>query len=89
MVVGPDPGRRIITDRILSMGHFAVAPVESVAGALAICRSLLPSVIVCDDGDVQRLREGLHPLIVPVVPNPLEDDPPGDLIDRIRRTLGG
>ena len=88
MVVGTQPARRLIIDRLLAMNHFAVAPVESIDGALAICRGLLPSVIVCDDADVQRVSQGLHPLVVPVVANRMDDESTGDLINRIRHALG-
>ena len=87
MVVGAQPARRLIIDRLLTQRHFAVAPVESVDGALAICRGLLPSVIVCDDGDVQRVAQGLHPRVVPVVASRVDDEVTGDLIHRIRLAL--
>ena len=89
MVVGAQPARRIIIDRLLAMRHFAVAPVESIDGALAICRGLLPSVIVCDDADVRPLSQGLHPLSVPVVAHRDDDEATGDLVNRIRLALGG
>jgi CheY-like chemotaxis protein len=88
MVVGAQPARRRIIDRLLVMRHFAVAPVESIDAALAICRGLLPSVIVCDDADVQPLSQGLHPHVVPMIANRLDDESTGDLVNRIRRALG-
>ena len=87
MVVEPDATLRTLTDVVLAMGHFAVAPVASVNGALAVCRGLMPAVIVCDAADVARLREGLGPLIVPIVPSTPDEGAPGGLIERIRRAL--
>jgi hypothetical protein len=89
MVVGAEPSRRLIIDRILTQRHFAVAPVESIDAALAICRGLLPSVIVCDAADVELVSQGLHPRVVPVVANEADDELTGDLVNRIRRALGG
>jgi hypothetical protein len=89
MVVAAQPERRVIIDRLLTQRQFAVAPVESIDAALAICRGLLPSVIVCDAEDVELVSQKLHPRVVPVVANEADDELTGDLINRIRRALGG
>jgi len=89
MVVEPDLERRGVTEAVLAMGHFAVAPVVSVDGALAVCKGLIPAVIVCADADVDRLRAGLAPLIVPLVSTTPDDGEPDDLIERIRRAVRG
>ena len=89
MVVEPDASCRAVTEAVLAMGHFAVAPVVSVEGALAICSGLLPAVIVCADADMERLRDGLRPLIVPTVVNAPADAEPRELIERIRAAVRG
>jgi len=87
MVVEPDATLRTLTDVVLAIGHFAVAPVTSVDGALAVCRGLMPAVIVCNPADIPRLREGLGALMVPVVPNTPDEGSSTDLIERIRRAV--
>jgi hypothetical protein len=89
MVVGAQPARRQIIDRLLTQCHFAVAPVESIDAAIAICRGLLPSVIVCEAADVEVVSQGLRPHAVPVVASRADDELTGDLVNRIRRALGG
>jgi len=88
MVVEPDATQRVVTEGVLAIGRFAVAPVLSVEGALAICRGLMPAVIVCSEGDVDKLRDGLRPLIVPLVAT-VPHSELGDLIERIRVALRG
>jgi len=86
MVVEPDAARRAVTEAVLAMGHFAVAPAVSAEGALAICRGLMPAVIVCPENDADLLCDGLRPFIVPIVTT-AEDSDAHDLIDRIRLAL--
>lgn len=88
MVVEPDAARRSVTEAVLAMGHFAVAPAVSIEGALAICRGLMPAVIVCPESDADQLREGLRPLIVPIVAT-AADSEPHDLIESIRLAIRG
>ena len=88
MVLEPDASRREVTETVLAMGHFAVAPAVSVEGALAICRTLIPGVIVCPDSDVDALRGQLHPMVVPMVAT-TSDSEPGDLIHAIRVAVRG
>jgi hypothetical protein len=88
MVVEPDASRRAVTETVLAIGHFAVAPAVSVEGALAICRTLIPGVIVCPDSDIDALRGQLHPMVVPMVAT-TSDSEPGDLIQAIRVAVRG
>jgi len=88
MVVEPDPSRRAWAEEILAVGRFAVAPVESVDGALSVCQGLVPAVIVCVESEVDHLRAGLLPLILPIVATP-SDVVPGELIERIRMAIRG
>ena len=88
MVVEPDAARRAVTEAVLAMGHFAVAPAVSAEGALAICRGLMPAVIVCPENEADLLRDGLRPFIVPIV-GTSPDSETYDLIERIRVAIRG
>jgi hypothetical protein len=88
MVLEPEAALRSSAEEILAVGRFAVAPVVSVEGALAICRRVVPAVIVCAESEVDRLRGELLPMILPIVAM-LSDDDPGDLIERIRAAIRG
>jgi hypothetical protein len=81
MVVEPDATRRDVTEAVLAGCRFAVAPVASVEGALALVQGLAPAVIICADGDVARLREGLTPLRIPIVATSGAEE---DLVERVR-----
>src|SRR5215471_6839387 len=89
MVVESDAARREVAHGILAASYFAVAPVASVDGALAICRALAPSVIVCNEIDEDQIRGGLYPLIVPIVTMDGEPVEIGPLIERIRYAIRG
>jgi hypothetical protein len=89
MVVESDGARRTITERILASSNFAVAPVATVESALAICRGLAPSVIVCNELDETRLRAGLMPRVLPIIGTSLGPDALERLIDRIRDAVRG
>jgi hypothetical protein len=89
MVVERTAERRSVTEAVLALGHFAVAPVVSVEGALAVCSGLMPAVIVCAEDDIDRLRDGLRPFTLPIVASTRGDDEPRDLIERIRVALRG
>jgi CheY-like chemotaxis protein len=89
MVIESDDARREVAHGILAASYFAVAPVASVDGALAICRALAPSVIVCNESDESQIRGGLYPLIVPIVVingEPIDIVP---LVERIRHAIRG
>ena len=88
LIVEPHATLRALTDVVLTMGHFAVAAVDSVNGALAACRDAMPAVIVCNAANAARLRDGLEPVTrVAVVSHTTDEGAPTDLIERIRRTL--
>jgi hypothetical protein len=89
MVVESDADRRDVTEAILATSRFAVAPVESIEGALAICRALAPTVIVCHEAEAWRLREGLLPLVIPMVTTTARPEPDHELIERIRVAIRG
>jgi CheY-like chemotaxis protein len=82
LVVEPDATRADLTEAVLTQCRFAVAPVVSVEAALTVSRTLLPTVIVCDQSSVDRLREGVR---IPVVPT--DPDSTGELIERIRHAI--
>jgi hypothetical protein len=84
MVVESDSARRKITERLLASSYFAVAPVATVESALSICRGLAPSVIVCNEGDQTRVRDGLLPRVIPIVAADVGPDALDHLVDRIR-----
>jgi hypothetical protein len=88
MVLEPDAARRAWAEEILAVGRFAVTPVVSVEGALSICGGLMPAVIVCAESEVDRLRAGLLPLILPIVAT-VSHEVPGELIERIRVAIRG
>jgi hypothetical protein len=85
MVIEPDPTRRDVTERILAQGRFAVAPVVSAAGALALCPLLRPAVIVCPPADVSRLAEALSESDALVVTHPTGPD--SELVAQIRLAI--
>lgn len=89
MVLETDTARRDVTEAILDASCFAVAPVVSVEGALAICRVLMPSVIVCDETDEGRVRAGLLPLAVPIVLTKTHEAELEQLVERIRKAIRG
>ena len=89
MVVEADRARRTLTERILASSHFAVAPVASIESALAICRGLVPSVIVCNERDEPRVRAGLEPRDIPIVGTNVGPDALERLVDRIRDAVRG
>jgi hypothetical protein len=87
IVVESEGAQRRLTERILASSRFAVAPVATVESALAICRGLAPSVIVCNEGDETRLRAGLMPRVLPIVGTKVGPKALERLIDRIRDAL--
>ena len=89
MVVEADRARRTLTERILASSHFAVAPVASIESALAICRGLAPSVIVCNERDEPRVRAGLDARDIPIVGTNVGPDALERLVDRIRDAVRG
>jgi hypothetical protein len=89
MVLESEVARRDVTEAILAASYFAVAPVVSVEGALAICRVLIPSAIVCDEADEGRVRAGLLPVVVPIVLTTAHEADLELLVERIRRAIRG
>lgn len=89
MVVESDDTRRTITETLLVSSRFAVAPVASVDGALAICRGMAPSVIVCNEDDESRVREGLRPLVIPILVTDTAPEALDELVERIRLAVRG
>lgn len=89
MVVESDGNRRTITEAILARSRFAVAPVPTVDAALAICRGLAPTVIVCNAGDASQLRAGLHPLVIPLVASDADAAGLDGLLEDLRAAIRG
>ena len=89
MVVESDGARREVAEALLASSHFAVAPVESVDGALAVCRTLAPEVIVCHEADEGRMRAGLLPLVIPIVATDAAPETIEAIVERVRTAIRG
>lgn len=88
VVVDPDPVRRKLSLEILSKLRFAVAPVSSLAEALAIVPSLTPEVIVTSRAVAPKLIAALAGgAAVPIVTADDGQRVTETLIEAVRRAI--
>ena len=88
VVVDPDPVRRKLSLEILSRLRFAVAPVSSLAEALAIVPSLTPEVIVACRAMAPKLVAALAGgTAVPIVMTDDGQRVTEALVDAVRRAI--
>ena len=74
-------------EAILAKLHFAVAPVNSIAKAVAIIDTLRPDVIVAHAKDVMPLQRAAWPSGVPFVNVTEEMRDPNAVVEAIRTAL--
>jgi hypothetical protein len=67
VLIDPDPNRRRISDAILTKMRFAVAPVETLEGAVNVMRGLVPEAIICPAADADGVREAIGMDMIPLV----------------------
>jgi DNA-binding NtrC family response regulator len=88
MVVDGDPDRRDLAHAILARLKFAVAPVDSIAEAVAAAPALQPALIVASRTDAPRLIAALGGMApVPVVA--VDDDASGTdaMVESVRERI--
>lgn len=88
VVVDPDPERRKLSLEILSKMRFAVAPVATLAEALAVVPALTPEVIVASHAEAPRLVAALAGgTAVPIVTTGDGARVTDELIESVRRAI--